>query len=228
MIPKALHFVWIGPTMPRWAWENVRLFRELNPTYPVHIHGEECLLGCFQQAYNNIEGPHLYARKSDLIRVSALVRFGGGWYWDTDFLPIRPIDELYERYRSFPRGMFLTHCDYLRDRKWIANGIIGADANSTFFKLLVERLKGLTSHPQRQEWALYGPRLYTELSEERAGNLHMGELDDYYRILDRQKVQTAYRRIMEAGYTPEAIARELGEPLPYALHMGMQDELTLK
>ena len=227
MIPKAFHFVWIGSKPPWWAVRNMDRFRYLNPEFTFHLHGEEVLLKAFEHAYSRIEGPHLYARRSDLLRVSALLRYGGGWYFDCDFLPVRPMKELYEANRDFPLGCFVTHCDYLRGRPWMANGIIGTTAQSPFFALFVAGLVYRGDCTEVLGWNTYGPGLMTPLVEEHRSLVHVGELDGFYRLTDRKKSMKAYRKIANADYSRKAMVRELGEPLPFMMHMGMQDQLEL-
>ena len=41
MIPKVIHFIWIGGEMPEWAEFNVAEFRRLNPAHEIKIHGHE-------------------------------------------------------------------------------------------------------------------------------------------------------------------------------------------
>jgi len=202
-------------------------FRELNPEFGFHLHGEEVLLHAFRYAYKRIEGPHLYARRSDLLRVSAMLRYGGGWYFDCDFLPIRPMRELYAAYTNFPRGCFVTHCDYLRGRPWIANGIIGTAPDSPFFALYVAGLVYRGDCERDLRWDSYGPGLMTPLVEQYSSLVHIGELDGFYRLTDRKDAMPAYRRIAADNYSHASMVRELGEPLPYMLHQGMQDQVDL-
>lgn len=225
MIPRQLHFIWIGSKLPNWAEDNIRMFGELNPSFGVHLHGEEVLLPEFREAYDAIAGEHVYARKSDLLRVSVLLA-SGGWYWDTDFLPIRPIEELYTYYNDFPKHCFVTHGAFLRGRRWIANGIIGTSAGSPFILKIYD---GILRNARQKEsrWETYGPGLYTETVEQYPELVHVGLLDDFYRLQERRRSIVAYKRIRRDGFSQEAIVRELGEPLPMAMHMSMQDEVRL-
>jgi hypothetical protein len=225
MIPKHFHWVWIGPKCPDWARRNMALFQELNPEFQSTLHDEEALREEFQPAYKAIQGSHLWARRSDLIRLSILLR-EGGWYFDCDFLPIRPLAELYEYYDGFPRGCFVTHGAYAGKRPWIANGIIGAVVRSEFLR---RARKGVVKFGDlgSLRWGSFGPALFTSLVESFPSSVHVGLIDDFYRLQDRRDSMGAYRRIQAAGYTRPAIVRELGYPLPFAMHMSMQDELSL-
>jgi mannosyltransferase OCH1-like enzyme len=227
MIPKVMHFIWIGPAMPDWAKDNIAIFRTVNPDWKVEIHSKEVLLPCFRPAYDAIHGEHEYARKSDLLRVSVLMR-AGGWYLDTDFLPVRPLQGLYQDYQDFPRDCFITHCAMVTgtQRKWYGNGIIATTPHSPFLSMMVRGIierqaKGLTG------WDTFGPGLVTPLVEQWPDLIHIGQIDDFYRIQERKESMAAYKRIREAGYSPAVIIREIGEPLPYLFHQSMQDETEL-
>jgi hypothetical protein len=236
MIPKLLHFVWIGPQMPDWAADNVRLFRRLNPDFLCQVHGEESLLPFLRPVYEAIEGDHLWSRRSDILRISVLLQHGG-WYLDTDFLPLRPLAEVYRDQANFPRGTYLAHGDNVtlrhvfseeesQQRQWIANGVIGTTADSAFLACALRGI--LMGHIQLQRtWDCYGPRLFTEIAEQYPGIAHVGRMDDWFRLPSVPERRAAYRRIRDADYKLGAIHSELGTALPYAFHQSMQDEVEL-
>lgn len=227
MIPKSLHFVWIGSTPPWWAQNNMRMFQELNPDFAFRLHGEEVLLEAFRYAYSRIDGPHLLARRSDLLRLSALLRYGGGWYFDCDFLPICPLSELYKDYNYFPKDAFVTHCDYFHGRPWMANGILGMTSTSPFFALIVAEVVRRGDCEKVLKWDTFGPGLITPLVENYPDQVDVGALDGFYRLTNRNRSMAVYKRIAQAGYTREAMVAALGEPLPYMMHQSMQDQLEL-
>lgn len=224
MIPKVFHWIWIGPEMPGWAKENIRLFKEMNPDFCSHIHGEEVLLPAFKPAYNMIIGEHLYSRKSDLLRASILLQ-EGGWYFDCDFLPIRPMSEIYDNYEGFPRGCFITHGAYVKNKPWIANGIIGTEPGSAFMCRVRDAVVAHANRPSK--WGTFGPNLFTDIVRGYPTMAHVGLIDDYYRLQKREESMAAYDRISKSGYSREAIVKELGYPLPYAMHVSMQDSLSI-
>jgi len=224
-IPKVINFVWIGTSLPKWAEDNMRQFERLNPEFKVVLHDAEVLLPEFRNAYDSIRGDHVYARKSDLLRVSVLLG-SGGWYFDSDIIPIRPLSELYANYNGFPKQCFITHGSYLRGQRWIANGVIGTSAGSPF---LLKVYDGILARAAAgvNKWAIYGPELYTEIVKHHPELTHVGLLDDFYRIQDRKRSMAAFASIRKDGYSSEAIIREVGEPLPFAIHASMQDEVNL-
>lgn len=237
MISTLIHFVWLGPPMPDWAAKNIELFQKLNPGFICRVHGEESLLPFLAPAYHNISGEHLLSRRSDVLRISILVQYGG-WYFDCDFLPIRSLSEIYRDQGDFPRECYVARGDWVtqrhrvgrtedKDRAWIANGVIGTTANSPFLSCV---LRGILLNDVRgvRSWDGYATKLFTEITECFPGIVHVGRFDDWFRFSDRRDSIAAYRSIRDAGYTREAIVRKLGDALPYAFHMGMQDETELK
>jgi len=238
-IPRLIHFVWIGPPMPAWAADNVRLFRELNPDFLCQVHGEEALLPFLAPAYQRIRGEHLYSRRSDLLRIGVLLQHGG-WYLDCDFLPIRPLADVYRDQGDFPRDCFVTQCDWVAERhepnpggpgrcaarRLIANGVIGTTADSPFLAAALRGILMADLHGH-EAWDAYGPRLFTEIVERYPGIAHVDVMDNWYRLQPRERSMAAYRAIRKEGFSREAIRREIGDALPYALHQGMQDETEL-
>jgi len=90
MPAKRIHFVWLGP-LPDWAAANMEAFARLNPDYPVTVHQSSApLLEEFAEAYR---AARTVGMQADLLRLSVLRRFGG-WYFDADVEPRRPLRDL--------------------------------------------------------------------------------------------------------------------------------------
>lgn len=236
MIPKLLHFVWIGPDIPEWAEDNIELFGRINPDFVCVLHGEESLLPFLRPAYERVKGEHLWSRRCDVLRISVLLQHGG-WYLDADFLPIRPMIEVYRDQANFPRDTYLARGDLvglrhrfapdeLPQRDWIANGIIGTSADSAF---LACALRGIlmADAQQQKTWDSFGPRLFTEIVEQFPGIAHIGRMDDWFRLSGAVQRRAAYKRIRDAQFSEDIIRVELGDALPYAFHHDMQDEVEL-
>ena len=225
-IPNIIHFVWTGPPMPLWAKQNMARFRELNPRYKIQLHDESSLWKCFRHAFDRIEPPHLYARRSDLIRLSVILQHGG-WYFDSDFVPIRSLDELGEKYSGFPLDCFITHGAYLNNKPWLANGIIAASADCPFMHCLAVEAMRNGEHKEHLGWGDYGPAIYTMLAERHPAMVQIGKLDDFYRLQERAKSMAAAKSIVDSNYDMATILATLGAPAPFMLHASMQDQLEL-
>lgn len=230
MIPKIIHFVWIGPPMPDWASRNVEGFRELNPGFEVQVHGEEVLQSRFEKAYRRIESewgfgeeePHILSRKSDILRVCALGQ-KGGWYFDCDCLPLRPLEELYAR-AALDRDTFLVPCT---SEGLLANGVIGTVAKSEFLRKVADAIFVRGYERDVLHWGAFGPALYTSIANVFPHLVTLGEYSEWFPLEGIRECQEAYLSIVRNECSRESIATVFGEGVPYILHMQMQDELEI-
>ncbi len=230
MIPKIIHFVWIGGPRPWWAEKNAEFFARFNSEFEVSFRGEEVLLPCFAHAYGRInESPNnQYARRSDILRVCALLRYGG-WYFDCDFLPIRPLADLYREYGHFPSQCFLTRCanHHQTGREIIANGVIASTPGSPMLALIASGIQMAAETDRELAWDAYGPNLYTRLVGLHPELVRLGAMTDFYRIEDAEESQAAYKRIAEAKFSFGSQVKELGTPMPHMFHVAMRGETEL-
>jgi len=157
VIPKIIHFVWIGIDMPEWAERNIAEFARLNPTYEVRVHGDEVLLDRWRDLY---EGLSDVCTKSDLLRYSALQRFGG-WYFDTDFYPFRPIDDLIRAYGLDGSKAFVAQLHGQKNPAYKAsNAVLGITVDSPVWPLVNEAISQANVPVVR---TAFGPKLMTDL-----------------------------------------------------------------
>ena len=176
MIPRILHFVWIGDApMPEWAERNLDAFGRLNPDYEVMIHGEEVLLDRYRPIYDRITD---LCSRADLLRYSALQRYGG-FYFDVDFWPLRPLDDLVRAWSLNGDTMFLTEQNgHLNPALPIANGVIGAAADCPACGLLNaaadEAATGTLSR------ITFGPKIMTRLHIRNPDLFTIGEWPWFY------------------------------------------------
>ena len=89
MPPKIIHMIWDGDH------PNIDRFRRLNPDHGVMVHASESwpVFPAWQDAYDACE---LMCQRVDLVRYSVL-RLYGGWYFDVDVYPLKPLSALAER-----------------------------------------------------------------------------------------------------------------------------------
>jgi mannosyltransferase OCH1-like enzyme len=223
-IPKLLHFVWIGEALPEWARYNIERFKKLNPGWVVLIHGESVLLAGLRELYAKIAGEYMLPRKSDLLRLSALTKFGG-WYFDVDFLPLRPIADILALHNGLPEGFFLTRAS----PSLVANGVIAASVNSPILKAMLELAKQRVLTGIGLAWDALGPRLATTVHELYGGKFQLGDTAKFYPILHerRQEAQQAYQKLVAADCSDAAQQEAFGDRRPFALHMHMQGARSL-
>lgn len=135
MIPKILHFVWIGSDpLPAWGTRNLKEFIRLNPDHEVVIHGEEALMPDLEKSYSLAVDN---ASKADLIRYSALAT-QGGWYFDLDFWPLRPVEDAERAWALDGSKLFLSRCkNNVNPAMGYANGVLAcAPANKAVLALI--------------------------------------------------------------------------------------------
>ena len=132
MIPKKIHYVWIGG--PKGNLENICInsWREKLPEFEIiewnennfdiekEIKGKKFLEECYKRK--------LWAFISDYIRIKALYE-QGGVYMDTDMQIIKDITHLLGEHKVF--------FGY-EDEKHISAGIIGAEKGQKIFKEMLD------------------------------------------------------------------------------------------
>jgi len=159
-IPKIIHFVWIGDDpMPDWARANVNEWRHLNPTYSCMVHGEAVLVDELRPAYEQLTD--LCAR-ADLLRYSALMRFGG-WYFDCDFWPFRPLDDVARAHALDGTRALVAQQNHQKNHALtVANGVLGIPEDWPGWTAVLEYVRKQKPPFER---VLFGPRMFGDLTD---------------------------------------------------------------
>lgn len=127
MIPKVVHYIWIGSTLPTHIKEVIDKNYKFFDGYEVKIWTEKNIppLNTFaRRAYKEKK----WAFVSDYLRFSILQQYGG-IYLDTDMEVLRPLDDLLG-------NTFFSGWD--RRNKFIYAGIIGAVPDHTYINSIVD------------------------------------------------------------------------------------------
>jgi hypothetical protein len=167
---NTLHFIWIGAAaMPWWAAENLEAFKRLNPDREVVLHTDDTALWPeWRAAFDAAEDP---ASKADLLRYSILRRHGG-WYFDLDFVPFRPLADAERAWGLDGRTMFIARQEGQRNAKWThTNSVVSATPDWRGWKLIDEYV-ATTSYTTRVH---YGPRMMVELVKRDPGAFTCGD-----------------------------------------------------
>jgi hypothetical protein len=221
VLQKILHFVWIGSnTMPDWAEKNIAEFKRLNPAYQVMIHGEEVLLDEIQGKYNQIS---FITSKSDLLRYSALKKFGG-WYFDCDFWPMRSIDDIQSAYGLTGSKLFISKQNGQKNSQLkYANGILAAGKDSKALDSIIDYVLN-TNELARVS---YGPGMLNRLVEQSPSEFVIADWPWFFPA-DIQTAVGNYLRILN-GY--DQIAHTMaptGGQKPFAMHLWANGKTDLK
>jgi hypothetical protein len=212
VIEKNIHFVWIGGDMPEWAKCNINEFRRLNPDYHVMIHGEEALLPSLVPVYQKLTD---IRQKSDLLRLSVLKTFGG-WYFDTDFWPLRSCDDAERSFGVDGSRLFLSKQQGNRNpRLDIANAPMAAAKDSP----VIDELVKAALVTENISGTAYGPALVKSFVAKNAHKCHVigGQ---WYFPANHQTAITHYQRIL-AGYDSFVyqMCEGTGGQKPFAIHL---------
>ena len=215
MIPKILHFVWCGGSLPAWADCNIEEFRRLNPGYDIRVHDESVLLPQYAGTYDRV--PRLDS-KSDLLRYSALQR-EGGWYFDVDYWPMRSVDDIVAAHGLTSETFFVTEQHFQRNPSLAtANGVLAATKDHPAWAEINARIAAAGMPYHRCE---FGPKLLTDLVKERRELFSLGAWPWFYPAGHRD-AKLAYRALLDGASPAEALGDALfatSGQLPFVMHL---------
>jgi len=214
-IPKLLHFIWVGGNPPAWSDRLVGRFAELNPEFKVMLHDESALDPSMDVIYRAAkQKPEC---KCDVLRLCVLRRYGG-WYFDRDFVPVRPLAGLETKYDI--ADCFLTQ-QFLHGRKRINNAVIGLSSGSLVWSVIDELVEEIISS-RRIERTSFGPLLMTQLSE-RCRDVPIAAMGDFYPFPIRRSGQarTVARCLLRSGFSRDVVRQHFNGDLPFAFHLWM-------
>ncbi len=211
-LPKLINFVWGGGEMPAWARRNIEEFRRLNPDYEIRIHGPDVVLPELQGAFDQAQG---WSSKSDPMRYSALKRYGG-WYFDVDFWPLRPLDHALMAWGIDGRRMFISKQQGHKagDRLPLNAAACAADRDSPGLALLIA---ACAIKPADSRIA-YGPELLRDVVAEHPDQFLVSEAGWWYPVSIDQAL-AAYPLLMS---DPDRLALRNGKTggvLPFGAHL---------
>jgi len=224
VIPKVIHFVWIGPPMPDWAKRNIAEFRRLNPEHEIRLHGKEALHPDYRKVYDLADG--MLCTQSDLIRYSVLEQFGG-WYFDVDYWPFRPVDDIVHAYRLDGEKVLTTEQRGQRNRLLhVTNSVLASAPRAAGWAYVRERIREICVRPSR---CGLGPALWTKMVAQRPDLFRVARWS-YFCPAPIGDAVPRYQQIL-AGATPwQALWDRLAEThgqLPFAMHLWLGGRPTL-
>jgi hypothetical protein len=156
MIPKRLHYVWVGGPMPDRQRAFIESWRVTNPDYEIVRWNEDNIdmkLPAIARAYAR----RRWATVADIARLIA-VQQQGGIYLDTDIQLRRRLDSLLH-HRCFFAFQYEQH-----PTDWVCNGVFGAEPGHPMVTAALQAVLQLRpivfglDRPTR-----YGPKLITRM-----------------------------------------------------------------
>jgi hypothetical protein len=159
MIPRKIHYVWVGGPMPEMQWRYVLSWKACNPDYELVCWNEDNIdfsIPAIRRAYRE----RRWSKVADIVRLMA-VHAEGGIYLDTDFEVRKSLDPMLE-YNSFWAFQYNYH-----PTDWVSNGAFGAEPGNWFVKEALDRVLSMWPVPFGLERPTRsGPKLITNLLRE--------------------------------------------------------------
>lgn len=123
MIPKIIHFVWVGNApKPDLVKSCIETWHKFCPDYQIMEWGNECLTEINNDYVQQAFAAKKWAFVSDYIRLYALKKYGG-FYFDSDLEITANIDQ-------FRKHEFVTGYESIANIVWPFTAFMGATANS--------------------------------------------------------------------------------------------------
>jgi mannosyltransferase OCH1-like enzyme len=128
MIPRNLHFVWVGGApMPDEYAQNIVGWTRLHPGWQVRVWDDDHVN--WLRNWPEFEAARNPAQASDIVRYEALLLYGG-IYLDCDVVPVRPLHDL------------LGHAAFAVDQGAgiLCTAVLGAQGRHPAFREIVKAL----------------------------------------------------------------------------------------
>lgn len=159
MIPKLIHYVWVGSELPQSQRDYIETWRATNPDYKIVCWNEENIdfsVAPLREAYRR----NRWAKVADIARLLAVAEHGG-FYLDTDFRLYRSLDSL------LPHPCVFGFQSEAHPTDWVANGVMAAEPGHWFIRKARDHLMAMKSLPFGLDRPTkFGPKLITRLLRE--------------------------------------------------------------
>lgn len=157
MIPKILHYVWVGGPLPAYQQSFIDTWRSTNPTYQI-MGWDESNIDFSHPMLRDAFDRRKWAKVADIVRLMAVARHGG-IYLDTDVRLLASLD-----------GTLVHRCFYAfqqsqRSNEWLGNAVFGAEPEHPFIVEALDTLLKMRRPLFGMETPThYGPRHITRLA----------------------------------------------------------------
>lgn len=187
-------------------------FRRLNPGYEIKIHGEESLDSDWRRRYSRCQK---FSSKSDIIRYCVLAR-EGGWYFDSDFWPLRPLDDAVRAWQLDGTTLFISKIrgHLSGDKLPYANGILGCAPGHPAIRYLRDRVLDTPF----MGTVTYGPALVNDLVREMPAKLTVAEPGWFFPVTIDQTMSAAPYIIQGRSAELRGLREHTAGQLPFGAH----------
>ncbi len=156
MIPKRIHYVWVGGPLPESKGRLIAGWRDHNPDYEFVRWNEDNIdfsIPILRRAYHE----RRWSKVADIVRLMA-VHAQGGIYLDTDFQIRKPLNSL------LGNAAFWSFQVDWHPTDWVCNGVFGAEPGHWFLKEALDEVLAMRPVPFGLERPTRtGPKLVTRL-----------------------------------------------------------------
>jgi hypothetical protein len=156
MIPRLLHYVWVGGSLPPHQQSFIDTWKATNPDYEIMAWNDDNIdlsEPVLREAYDN----HKWAKVADIVRLMAVAQHGG-IYFDTDVKIFAPLDPV------LVHPCFYAFQQKERSNEWIGNAAFGATPGHPFIRNALDTLLKIKRPLFGMETPThYGPRHITRL-----------------------------------------------------------------
>ena len=167
MIPKILHFIWIGDQSKK-PTACIDTWVKKNPDYEVRVWGNDSLTDRSwrnpKQLYDMLTKKD-YAGASDVMRYEILYEHGGV-YVDADTYCVKPLEDWLldcESFASWEQELVRNNL--------IANTVMGSVPGSEAMKLCIDEVATKDCTEEKLAWMITGPMLVTDVFFKKQANL---------------------------------------------------------
>lgn len=167
MVPKKLHFIWIGDES-KIPLDCINTWLHKNPEYSAHIWNNSSLAHYEwdnRKQLDEMLEKKDYAGASDIMRYQILAE-QGGIYIDADTYCVKPLEDWLLECEAFA----CWEQEIIRNNL-IANTVIGGVPNAKVWKLCHEAIATKDCSINQLAWTITGPMLVTDTFFKQQANL---------------------------------------------------------
>lgn len=167
MIPKQIHFIWIGDQskMPDRCMDT---WMSMNRDYKFNIWDNNSVQRTNWKNYRQLHDMLIkkdYAGAADVMRYEILYEHGG-IYIDADSVCLKPLEDWLLNCNAFA-----AYEQELMRNNLIANGFIGSVPGSEAMKMCIEEVATKDCTENKMAWLITGPVLLTDVFFKRQADL---------------------------------------------------------
>jgi hypothetical protein len=155
MIPKFLHYVWVGGPMPDTQRRYLDTWHESNPDFQIICWNEQNI-DMSQPIIRDAYKRKKWAKVADIARLQAVLR-SGGIYLDTDFKIVKSLAPLLHH------KCFYAFQTQESGSDWIGNGAFGAEPGHWFIREALDGLYAMRPSLLLERPTVFGPKHITRL-----------------------------------------------------------------